>query len=107
MSEKNVSTHSEEPQGKGGYPPRSPDEARFINKHKITTVPDANGNDDKLFKASNVKQSDRSNHGYGDEEDDKMYESTLMNSIASKICKKMNIKESEFRQSLKYLRGGN
>lgn len=61
----------------GGYTPKSPDEAKFAGKHKIKVTDDAHGNDDKLFKASNIKPINREspdNHGYNPGTDEKVYE---------------------------------
>jgi hypothetical protein len=55
---------------------KSPDEQKFIDKHKTDTIPDANGNGDEVFKASKVKMDDRRKHrhGYNPGEDEKVYE---------------------------------
>ena len=55
--------------------PRSPDEKRFKDKHVIVKTPDANGNKDDVFKATNVQSVDRGlKHGYNPGEDEKVYE---------------------------------
>lgn len=59
------------------YEPKSPDEKKFKAKHTIKKTDDVNGNDDKLFKASNVKPVDREtpeNHGYNPGTDERVYE---------------------------------
>ena len=64
----------------GGYTPKSPDEQKFAGKHKVKETKDANGNDDRLFKAKNVKAVNREtpeNHGYNPGTDAKVYESTI------------------------------
>ena len=53
---------SAEPYG-GEMGTRSPDLMRWIASHKVELVPDKNGNDDKLFKASNIKRADMKRHG--------------------------------------------
>lgn len=46
------------------------DTKKFIEKHAIKKTEDANGNDDKLFNASNINAHDRSPmHGYNPGED--------------------------------------
>ena len=56
----------------------SKDAKKFAEKHTIKRTDDANGNDDKLFKASNIKAIKRKkeNHGYEPGEDSSVYEST-------------------------------
>lgn len=50
------------------------DTKRFIEKHDIKKTEDANGNDDKLFNASNINAHDRSKgHGYNPGEDSAAY----------------------------------
>ena len=47
------------------YEPKSPDEKRFKDKHVVVKHKDANGNDDDLFNAKNIKTVDREpRHGY-------------------------------------------
>lgn len=55
---------------------KSPDEQKFVDKHEVETVADANGNGDEVFKASNVKKVDRKKDrkGYEPGEDEKVYE---------------------------------
>ena len=55
---------------------RSPDEQRFLDAHRLETTPDANGNDDDLFKAKNIKYIKRrqERHGYDAPEDAKVNE---------------------------------
>ena len=58
------------------YEPKSPDEKRFKDKHVVVKHKDANGNDDDLFNAKNIKTVDREpRHGYNPGEDEKVYES--------------------------------
>ena len=62
-------------QTKDGFAPKSGDEKRFRDKHKVEVTADRNGNDDKLFKASNVKTFDREKeHGYNVDKDQDVYE---------------------------------
>lgn len=59
-----------------GYKPKSPDEAKFVNKHVIKKTEYPNCPDqDAHFQATNVKTYDRSErHGYNPGEDEKVYE---------------------------------
>ena len=61
-----------------GYKPETKDGKRFVDKHVVAKTDDANKNDDKLFKASNVKMVDRpsDDHGYNPGQDEEVYEST-------------------------------
>lgn len=53
------------------------DTKRFIEKHEVKKTEDANGNDDKLFNASNINPHDRSKgHGYNPGEDTAAYNKT-------------------------------
>jgi len=57
------------------YEPKSPDEKRFKDKHVVVKHKDANGNDDNLFNAKNIKTVNRTpDHGYNPGEDEKVYE---------------------------------
>lgn len=57
------------------YKPKSPDEQRFVDKHKVQKTPDANKNGDDVFNASKVKGVTRQpNHGYNPGDDEKVYE---------------------------------
>lgn len=49
---------------------------KFISKHEVQVTSDANGNDDEVFKASNVKTYDRNvhHHGHDAAESEKVYE---------------------------------
>lgn len=60
---------------KDGYAPKSGDEKRFRDKHKVQAYPDRNGNGDEVFKASKVDTYDREKeHGYNAGNDQKVYE---------------------------------
>jgi len=50
---------------KGNVPAPTLGAQEFIDDHEIEMVPDANGNDDKLFKASNIKTLDRKKEKHG------------------------------------------
>ncbi len=52
------------------------DTKKFIDKHVTTKYPDAAGNGDDVFNATNVKTVDRKaeRHGYSSDEDHKVYE---------------------------------
>lgn len=64
-------------QFKQGYTPRSADEKKFVDKHTVNKTPDANGNKDDVFKATNVKMFDRElEHGYNPGSDEEVYEET-------------------------------
>lgn len=57
------------------YEPKSPDEKKFVAKHKVEKTPDANKNGDDVFKASNIKGVSRQpEHGYDPGKDEKVYE---------------------------------
>ena len=59
------------------YVPKGGDERKFVAKHIIKKTADANKNDDKLFKATNVKTYNRKlEHGYNTGDDEKVYEET-------------------------------
>lgn len=67
-----------------GYYPKAGDELRFYLKHLIKLVKKEKPvEDDKLFKATNVKTYDRKKdrHGYNPGEDQKVYESKKLNDI--------------------------
>lgn len=65
------------------YKPNSGGESKFIKKHKIKPTPDANGNDDAVFKGSKIKIFDRSksHHGYNPGDDEKLYEETDLDGL--------------------------
>ena len=58
------------------YRPKSPDEQRFVDKHVTIKHPDRNGNEDDVFKASNIKTIERKKDrkGYDAGDDEKVYE---------------------------------
>lgn len=63
-------------QFKQGYTPKSADEKKFVDKHTVQKTPDANGNQDDVFNAKNVKAYDRElEHGYNPGSDEDVYES--------------------------------
>ena len=60
---------------KDGFAPKSEDEKRFRDKHKVQAHPDRNGNGDEVFKASKVKTYEREKeHGYNVDKDQDVYE---------------------------------
>ena len=64
-------------EGNEGYRANTKDEARFKAKHKTAKHKDRNGNDDKHFRASNIKPYKKSlEHGYDWPKDEKVYEET-------------------------------
>lgn len=64
---------------KGGPSAATTGSQEFIDDHEVEKTDDANGNDDKLFKASNVKVVDRkaSRKGYNAKESEDVNEKTL------------------------------
>ena len=57
------------------FAPKSQDEKRFRDKHKVEVTADRNGNKDDVFKATNVKTFDREKeHGYNIGKDVEVYE---------------------------------
>ena len=67
------------PKGESGstaYYPKSEDEQKFVDKHKVEVVDDANGNDDEVFKGTKTKTVDRTKerHGYSSPKDADVYE---------------------------------
>lgn len=63
----------------GGAPAPTEASQEFVDDHKVETVKDANGNDDKLFKASNIKPVERKKekHGYNAKEAEDVNEKRL------------------------------
>jgi hypothetical protein len=71
-----------EPTSITAYVPKTKDEKRFMDKHVVKKTEDRNGNGDDHFRATNVKQHDRSKgHGYNTGEDQKVYESKSLSAI--------------------------
>lgn len=64
---------------KGNAPAPTEGTQEFVDDHEINRVKDANGNDDKLFKASNIKPADRKKekHGYNAKEAEDVNEKRL------------------------------
>lgn len=64
------------------YEPKAADEKKFADKHVVKKMKDQNGNDDKLFKATNIKPVKRATeHGYetvGQHDDEKVYEENVV-----------------------------
>lgn len=90
------STFYIEPDSTTALVPRSKDEKRFYDKHIIAKKPDANGNGDDVFNASNIKSYDRStsNHGYNTKQDQAVYEGrTLFQILGEKTMSKQQIKK--------------
>ena len=90
------STFPIEPDSTTALVPRSKDEKRFVDKHIIAKKPDANGNGDDVFNASNIKTYDRStsNHGYNTKQDQAVYEGrTLFQILGEKKMTKAQIKK--------------
>ena len=71
-----------EPTSVTSYVPKTKDEKRFMDKHVVKKTEDRAGNGDDHFRATNVKQHDRSKgHGYNTGEDQKVYESKTLSAI--------------------------
>lgn len=75
----------------------------FVDKHITTKHPDAHGNGDDVFQATNIKTIDRKKerHGYSGEEDHKVYEASLSAGEMSKredIVKGMKKNFASFKQ---------
>ena len=77
-SEKPQPSSPIEPDSVTALVPKTKDEKRFMDKHVVQKKDDANGNGDDVFRASNIKYSDRTptRHGYNTGEDQKVYEET-------------------------------
>jgi hypothetical protein len=80
------------------YEPKAADEKKFVDKHVVKKHKDRNGNDDKLFQATNVKPVKRATeHGYetvGQHDDEKVYEETQVN-------EKMNLSKADMGDVIK------
>lgn len=72
-----------EPTSITSYVPKTKDEKRFMDKHVVKKTEDRNGNGDDVFRATNVKPADRTDHrhGYNTGDDQKVYESKTLSSI--------------------------
>lgn len=86
-----------EPDSITAYVPKTKDEKRFYDKHIVQKTADRNGNDDKLFNASNVNTHDRSGsrHGYMSKEDQKVYEARTLTDIIEKKLTSAEMKKRE------------
>lgn len=80
--------------------PKSPDERRFKDKHITVKHKDRNGNDDKLFNASNIKTVERSKerHGYDAGQDEDVYEAHM---TAADKAKEKKIKAKTDKSGMK------
>lgn len=80
------------------YEPKAADEKKFVDKHVVKKNKDQNGNDDKLFNASNIKPTKRAlAHGYetkGEHDDEKVYEEV-------QVDEKMHVKSAEMGDVIK------
>lgn len=87
------------PESEDSLDPKAMGEKRFKDKHVVDRTPDANKNDDKLFKASNVKLADRkpTRHGYNPGEDQQVYEGVDMEKRED-IVKGMKKNLGDFRK---------
>ena len=70
-----ISQHKGE-SGSTSYYPKGGDEQRFMDKHTIEVIDDANGNDDEVFKGTKVKYAERASerHGYDSPDDKRVHE---------------------------------
>tara|TARA_R110000823_G_scaffold200078_3_gene331102 strand:- start:2475 stop:3566 length:1092 start_codon:yes stop_codon:yes gene_type:complete len=66
-------------EGSGYLNTKSPDEQKFVDKHKTVTIADPAGNGDDVFKAANIKKVERKKDrkGYETGEDAAVYEGAL------------------------------
>lgn len=55
------------------YAPKSQGDRDFVASHKVEKHEDRVGNDDKLYKASNVKRTSMKNHGHPSRKDEAQY----------------------------------
>ena len=85
------------------YTPKAADEKKFVDKHVVKKHGDRNGNDDKLFKASNVKPVKRATeHGYetvGQHDDEKVYEEVQVDEKIHMSTAKMGDVIKDFQKS--------
>lgn len=72
-----------EPSSITSYVPKTKDEKRFMDKHVVKKTEDRNGNGDDVFRATNVRPADRTDHrhGYNTGDDQKVYESRTLSAI--------------------------
>ena len=87
-----------EPDSVTSYVPKSKDEKRFMDKHVVKKTDDVNGNNDDVFRATNIKAYDRSStrHGYNTKEDQKVYEQkTLSQILGEKTLSSAEMKKRE------------
>jgi hypothetical protein len=77
--------------------PKAVGEKRFKDKHTVATTGDVSGNDDKLFKASNVKAASRAptRHGYNPGQDRAVYEAKALSAIVEKHLTPNELKKRE------------
>lgn len=87
------------PESENSLSPKSVGEKRFKDKHEVEVTQDANGNNDELFKATNIQLADRkrTRHGYNPEDDKKVYEA-VDTKKREDIVKGMKKNLSDFRR---------
>lgn len=77
------------------------DTKKFIEKHTIKKTEDVNGNDDKLFNASNINAHDRSpSHGYNPGEDKEAAHPSTQTESTSLEEKKLSAAEMKKREEI-------
>lgn len=79
------------------------DTKKFVDKHIVSKTPDANGNGDDVFKASNVKtvEREKNRQGYDVEKDEEVYEEALSSEEKKereRVVKGMKKNLSSFRK---------
>lgn len=85
------------------YRPKSGDEQKFADKHKIEQHADRVGNGDDVYQANNVAYSmDKKKHGYKSGEDEKVYEEAKCNMTEEgKLCEMHGMKACPSSKMLK------
>jgi hypothetical protein len=77
------------------YRPKSRDEQKFADKHKIEQHADRVGNEDDIYQANNINYTmNKKGHGYKPGEDEKVYEEAKCNMTeAGKMCEAHGMKK--------------
>jgi len=77
------------------YRPKSGDEQKFADKHKIEQHADRVGNEDDIYQANNINYTmDKKGHGYKSGEDEKVYEEAKCNMTeAGSMCEAHGMKK--------------
>lgn len=79
----------------------------FMDKHKVEVTPDADGNDDDVFKGGKDSNYDHNmtNHGHKKGEDESVYEAYSKSSVDKEIKKDKRIKGKEAKAIHAILKG--